>query len=103
MLAVDATICHVVNLGGMAAMHTQCVDSFRLLNEDLVTEVKKGTVSMTVAKRKELRWRRRFYRSCVSIKAMFGSFNFVDALTPLNCIDMGNDLTVNFLLLEESD
>lgn len=41
----------------------------------------------------------KFWRSCSIITAKFGSINFVDVLTPLNCIDFANHLTLQLLLL----
>ncbi len=50
--------------------------------------------------RKELRLRKRFYRSCWTIKQQFGSHNFVDRLTPFNTINVANNLSVNLLLIK---
>lgn len=49
--------------------------------------------------RKEKTWRRKFMRSCPFIKIRFGDLNFVEELTPLNCLDFGNHITVQLLLL----
>lgn len=51
--------------------------------------------------RKEMRWNHRFILSCAPIKAKFGSINFIESETPLNCIDFSNALTVNLVLLSQ--
>lgn len=42
---------------------------------------------------------RRYIRSSGLIKAKFGSSNFIDSVTPLNCVDLANALTVQLLLI----
>lgn len=41
----------------------------------------------------------RLNRSCTNIRVKFGSLNYIDRLTPLNCLDFANNLTYNILLL----
>ncbi len=53
-------------------------------------------LEMSVGDRK---WEHRFYRSCSALKILIGSTNFVDELTPLNCLNFSIDCTVNLLLL----
>lgn len=38
-------------------------------------------------------------KSCQQISVKFGSINFIEALTPINCLDFANDLTVQLLLI----
>lgn len=45
------------------------------------------------------RWAQRFIKSCQLIKIRFGSLNFIEERTPLNCLDFANNLTVELLLL----
>lgn len=49
----------------------------------------------------EFKWQRKFLQSCSHIKVMFGSYNFVDQLTPLNVFLFGVNLTVNIILLSK--
>lgn len=78
-------------LGAMASIHTNCKHTFDELKSD------NANVECHKAER---RLRSRFYQSCALIKVRFGTFNFVDKLTALNCVDFGNDLTINLLLLK---
>lgn len=48
---------------------------------------------------KDRRWTRKFLKSCGAIKMKFGGNNFVDRLTPLNCISHSLQLSVQILLL----
>lgn len=41
---------------------------------------------------------KKFFKSCPVVKAKFGSINFVERLTPVNCINFINDLTLQMLL-----
>ncbi len=50
-----------------------------------------------------LKWEHRFYRSCVSLKIMIWSGEFVDTFTPLNCLQSGMVLSANLLLLAGND
>lgn len=50
--------------------------------------------------RLDRKWRHRFFKSCKPIRVGFGSINFVDALTPLTCVDMGNNMAANFVMMK---
>lgn len=52
-----------------------------------------------VRSRKERRWAQQFLRSCGAIKMKFGGNNFVDRLTPLNCISHAVQISTQILLL----
>lgn len=41
----------------------------------------------------------KFYKSCAVLGIRMGDINYFDRLTPLNCIDQANAMTVNILLL----
>lgn len=45
------------------------------------------------------KWATRFYQSCTPLKCKFGELNFVERLTPLNCLNLGNEIALNVLLL----
>lgn len=89
ILVVDTTAAMVVLLGGMAAVNTT--------SDEVANKLQKN---LTTFRGKERRWRNRFYKSCGGIRIYFGTFNFVEQLTPLNCIDFANGLTIQLLLLE---
>lgn len=75
----------------------------------MVNQKTSGLLSTIRTKRKspvlsiqDRKWEDRFYRSCLGLKVMISSVNFVDELTPLNCFDMSISTTVNLLLLSGS-
>lgn len=41
----------------------------------------------------------KFHKSCQVVKVNFGSSNFVESVTPLNCMDFAGDLTFQLLLM----
>lgn len=85
IILVDATLACVVCLGGLAAVHSE---SEKVYQKMKAKEVNGHSI-----------WQHRFLKSCQLIKIRFGSFNYVDRETPLNCINMANALTVQLLLL----
>lgn len=80
----------LVIFGAMAQVIKQSETTFQELKRHL-SECKNQT-------RLEVHWKRKFYRSCNNIKVKLGSINFIDRLTPLNCVNMANDFTVQLLL-----
>lgn len=80
-------------LGNLAELHLQSLKSLQCM-KDL-----HRTVRLSLKERKYLK---RLVKSCSLIKAGFGSNNFVESLTPLNCIDFANCLTVQLLLLSKT-
>lgn len=52
-----------------------------------------------IATRKERKWSARFFMSCGVIKMKFGGNNFVEQLTPLNCLNHGLQIAVQITLL----
>ncbi len=48
---------------------------------------------------RDQKWEHRFYKSCSPIKIFISSVNFVDQLTPLNCLQLSMTFTANILLL----
>lgn len=80
----------LVIFGGMAKVLSESEFTFQQLKRHLSLE-------SSLAKW-EIRWKRRFYKSCSNIKVKLGSINFIDRLTPINCINMANDFTVQLLL-----
>lgn len=60
-------------------------------------QVKVSTV--TVHRRVEQKWTKRFLKSCRPIRMKFGGSNFVEMLTPLNCISHAMQMSAQILLL----
>ncbi len=89
LLLADCCLVVLVILGQMAIMHSR---SRTILD----TMKRRTTVFLSALDRK---WEQRFYRSCSYLKFMIGSVNFVDELTPLNCLQFSVTLSVNVLLL----
>lgn len=55
--------------------------------------------NMEAGRRRYVLELKRFYKSCSYVKVKFGSLNFIERLTPLNCMDTSLALTVNLLLI----
>ncbi|CAL8146057.1 unnamed protein product [Orchesella dallaii] len=93
---IDSMYNTMISMGGMAAICNEskrCLASIRKYDRCL---------KQHIVQTKELKWWRRFCKSCDFLKIRFGTNNFLEALTPLNCIDFGNNLAVQVLLLEAS-
>ncbi len=71
------------------------------VSEKVVKELSKknGTFNIRSREPKGKHFLKRVYWSLSFIKVKFGSFNFVDSLTPLNLVHFANELTVQILLL----
>lgn len=46
-------------------------------------------------------WRRKFYKSCIPIKAKLMAGTILEPVTPLNLMDIGNEGAINLLLLDK--
>lgn len=88
ILMIDCILTMIVLLGGMALVNTTSSD--RLLRFRKLF-VRPSRIEGRVIKK--------ICRSCDTVKIRFGSFNFVNNLTPLKCIDFANNLTVQLLLI----
>lgn len=83
----------------MAATFSESKKCFQALKWDFVEGYNLKNKNPKECSLFELKWRRRFYRSCNFIVYRFGSFNFIDHTTPLNCINMANKVNVQLLIL----
>lgn len=90
MLLIDAVLVDLVILGQMGAVYRK---SHELL------DVMKCAHNPNLTGR-EQKWEHKFYRSCPPLKIMINSVNFVDGLTPLNCLHLSMTLSANILMLE---
>lgn len=89
-LLANGIMALVLLLGGMAKLYLEsekCCECIRKLCWN------------SGYSRMNIRWIRLFSRSCRLITAKFGSLNFIEPLTPLNCIDFVSGLVVQLLLL----
>ncbi len=81
----------------MASLFVASEKTFVHLRKNLVVKLSNNN---TVSTRREVRLKRRIYKSCWVIQQKFGIDNFVDSVTPLNSANIANNLTINFLLLK---
>ncbi len=92
ILTVDGILCYLVYLGGLVLVYTDC--KRRL---EFAKRLEWGCGSNA-----DRRWVKRFWKSCDVLKTRFGEDNYLEELTPLNCIDMVFNLAVQFLLLSRN-
>lgn len=84
----------IVLLGSMSKIY--------LLSQDILDSLKYRLVQTTYEPKKS-RELKRWFTSLTPVCVRFGTLNFVDRLTALNCIDFTNNLTVNLLLLNQTE
>lgn len=89
MICVNAALVLLFCLGGMADVYKESILIFR--------QVKARVFGATGRKNKKLT--ETFVKSCSILKIKFGGNNFVEALTPLNCLSHGMQLAVQILLI----
>jgi len=88
-LGVDTTAVLIVVLGGMVTSYLQSKLTFQNLR----------LISLSKFSKRESKHFQLFLKSCPHIKIRFGSTNFLEPLTPLNCVAFVINLTVQMLLL----
>jgi len=91
IMVMDAGLAVVVLLGGMVGVYLESKRVFQILGERLSTDLP----------RIERMYLQKFYRSCRLIRINLGSSNFLDALTPLNCLNFAVSITVQILLISQ--
>lgn len=92
MTHIDMLLALLVLLGGLAKLHLQ---SAKFVQN--IKELRRG-IKGSLKQRKETGM---LVKSFSLINAKFGSLNYIEPLTPLNCINLSNDLTVQLLLLSK--
>lgn len=75
--------------GQMAAVYMK--------SEELIENMKRKQNFFETKKERMIQ--HKFYKSCMPLRIMMGSANYIDNLTPLNCLNHAMDLSVNILLL----
>lgn len=93
LLTIDSMMC-TMTLGPMALVNQQ--------TDTLLSSMRQKQYSSKVPVR-ESKWERRFHKSCSPLKIMVSSVSFVDKLTPLNCLDLSMDISVNLLFLKNNN
>lgn len=80
-----------------------CLGTFATLYKESKATVQKIKLSLAeISDRIERIWARKFLRSCGALKVKFGANNFVEELTPLNCLSYSLQISVQILLLQRS-
>ncbi|CAL8121079.1 unnamed protein product [Orchesella dallaii] len=80
----------VISLGGMVTVH--------LKSKELGQQFKWSSVEY---KRGQMKWLSKFIKSCGFIKIYFGRTNFLEALTPVHCINFTINFSLQLLLILE--
>lgn len=89
LLCLDTGIFLLLCLGTFADVYKQSKLTSQKLRADLANIVGKS----------RSKWAQRFLKSCGVIKMKFGGNNFVEELTPLNCLHHGLEMSVQIILL----
>lgn len=90
LISVDCVMAIMVILGQMATMYTKST----LILHAMAT---RKTLWLPVNIQK---WEQKFYKSCSPLKILIGGANFVDSVTPLNCLQVAVTLAASILMLE---
>lgn len=77
--------------GGLAGIFEESKATLKSINDRIFNS--NGSSS------REKRFQQKMLKSCTYLKIRFGSFNYVEGLTPLKCLDFCNQITINVLLL----
>lgn len=80
-------------VGGMAQVMEE--------SHKLIRQWKKPPSTLGIKICREKLWESRFVKGCDIIKVRFGALNFIDKVTPLNCLDFANEITVHILLIAQ--
>lgn len=95
MMTIDLFLMLLVLYGGMSCVYKE--------SKHLLLNVKSSQgQAVREGKSKKIRmWQSKFFKSCTILKVRFGGNNFVDALTPLNSLNVSLGLVVQLLLLKQ--
>lgn len=92
MACVDSTLFLFLCLGTLAIVYKESRFTLQRIKVNLTN----------IGCRMERRWTRKFLRSCSIIKMKFGENNFVDELTPLNCLSHALQICMQVLLVRRT-
>lgn len=79
--------------GGLAGIYRESKVALRTISNRILHRNGRRTSRCTRALQLKI------LKTCTYIKIRFGSLNYVEELTPLKCLDLCNQLTINLLLL----
>lgn len=96
LVTVDSVLLIIVTFGGMSAVYRE---SKSIIKRKAMWHMHICFVSPSEYSRMELKWQEKFYKSCPLIKVKFGYSNFIEELTPLNCMNTAVGMAVQLLLL----
>ncbi|CAL8132214.1 unnamed protein product [Orchesella dallaii] len=82
----------LICVGGAVGTYTE--------SKTFLTKLGVSNSDTNLYKGAEFRWLQRFRKSCPPIKIQFGPDNFLEELTPLNCLNSAVNLTMQLLLLQ---
>lgn len=89
LMCVDGAFFILLSMSTLAAVFKESRVASQKITSDL----------SNITGRMEQRWARKFLKSCGAIKIKLGGNNFVEELTPLNCLSHGVQAAVQILLL----
>lgn len=92
LISVEIVLYLIFGMRALAELHDESEHALHGIRTKLIT----------LLEPKIRKWVQRYIRSCWPIKIKFGGTNFVDMLTPLNCIAHAVQITVHILLLGRS-
>lgn len=97
MVTIDTLLLVIVTFGGMSAVYRE---SKHIIKRKAKWHIHSCFDTPSAYSRMDLKWQEKFHKSCPLVKVKFGGNNFIEELTPLNCINMAVGMTVQLLLLK---
>ncbi|CAL8146090.1 unnamed protein product [Orchesella dallaii] len=97
IISIDCFLFLLVCVGGMVGPYVESRKALETLKRQHPSSgfARRGS-------RYSFRWLQRYVKSCFLIKVKMGKDNFLEELTPLNCVNLAISVTVNILLLTVS-
>ncbi|CAL8146084.1 unnamed protein product [Orchesella dallaii] len=97
IMSIDCFLFLLVCVGGMVSPYVESRKALETLKRQRPKNefVRRGS-------RYCYRWLQTYVKSCFLIKVKMGKDNFLEELTPLNCVNLAINVTVNILLLTVS-
>jgi len=89
-LVIPTSAMLLVMLSGMVGAYLKSIKVIQGLKQSL---------SKTSLNSRDKKWLKRFSKSCSPIKIRIRNSNFLEALTPLNCLNFAFNLSIQILLV----
>jgi len=113
VVKLDWSIRNAVALSFFARSGMECVNAFlvifgggmvpiHLMSREIFVKLRSRFANRSgfaCANRVERKWFELFCQSCPPLRVRIGESNYVEALTPLRCLECGIQLTVHMLLI----